>query len=352
MEKEIEYEKIWKNIELDLIKNNDELKRNKLITSSNLYNFLPDIQNHNFDELYKKIKYNQLISSLEEHNISRISEILVKNFNSKKKYHSNIFCTYHFASYRLTCHLLSYLNIDYKLVIAEKTYNNQGQKFINGFKKLKEKYNLKSTFSIINAETKNGFFEMISTLKNGGNLLFYIDGNTGIKENKKNLIRINLLNNNFYSRKGIAYLSLLTQSNIIPVIMDRKNNINEIVFYDEINSDKLDNNENNQKFICQEIYSILESKLKEKPEYWECWLYLNDFTEINSLIENQPKFKPGFNNLRFEVVLLKDEYFLYDRYKYIFTPISKEFYNHFKNNDLNLTIELVSILISKKIILE
>jgi hypothetical protein len=58
----------------------------------------------------------------------------------------------------------------------------------------------------------------------------------------------------------------------------------------------------------------------------------------------------NYNYPRYITEKIKEEYYLFDRLTYTFTPISSDFNSKFKSNDTNYSSEFISRLISKKII--
>jgi lauroyl/myristoyl acyltransferase len=198
-----------------------------------------------------------------------------------------------------------------------------------------------------------GFKQMIETLKNGTNLLFYLDGNSGLNEKASNLLKINFLDHQIFSRKGVPFLSYLTKSDIVPIVMKR---------FDDLKTHKIEIGKTipflKEKKDCSfstvlsEIYSLLEKQILLKPDYWECWLYLDKYYMQHKLYKDARinDFYNKYNKSRFEEIELRSNFYLFDRLKSVFHPIHQEFYNSFKEGKLDFDKKQNDIMINHNII--
>jgi len=334
---------------------NDPLKKDYLTFCANLYNFLPEIPSRVYPEFYRNVLLNQSLAGLEQEYPELIYEAKITG-NLKTQYKSTIFCTFHFASYRLVNLYLMQQNINFDLVIAGKPMEEQGERFYEINRNAKAEYGTNANFRILNAESKSGIIEAVKTLKSGGNLLFYIDGNTGIGSNKENsnLTEIEFLNSNIMSRVGIAFFARHTNSQIIPIIAS-KNELNEhhIKLYDPIIPTHGENKSAELTNITQSIFNVFKMHMGNNFDHWECWLYLEKFLPQNRSITRELVFadKPlYYNKRRFDVASFDDMYVLFDRASYSFIPISKEFYSCFLAEDVDLPAETTKKLITRSIL--
>lgn len=335
---------------------NYNLQRENLLLGANLYNFLPNIPYTEYNSIHQNCLLNQSLAGIEESITELIDDIKCNIKTEEIKFSSKIFCTFHYASYRLVCPFLIRNNVDIALVVADKPYKEQSEKYYKQIDNIKKYYNVNPHFEVINAESDNSFKKMINILKNGGNLIFYLDGNTGVNEKISNLQIIDFLDHKFYSRKGIPILSYLAKSDIIPIIMDRMESLNKhsITFYEKISALK-NKNEEDTKGALNKIYYNLELLIKNNPQYWECWLYLNRYYLNYNLIKdynvNNSNKEYKFNKKRFSTAYIKDNHYLFDRLNANFISINKSFNENFINDNIEIDSGTKEILMKKNIII-
>lgn len=334
---------------------NYSLQKENLLLGANLYNFLPHIPYREYNSIHKSCLLNQSLADIEESMTELIDDIQCNININDIKFNSKIFCTFHYASYRLVCPYLIRNNIDIALVVADKPYKEQSEKYYKQIDNIKKYYNVNSHFEVINAQSENSFKRMINILKNGGNLIFYLDGNTGINEKISNLQIIDFLDHKFYSRKGIPILSYLTKSDIVPIIMDRMESLDKhsITFYENIPALK-SKNEDDIKSTLNKIYYNLELLINNNPQYWECWFYLNryylNYNLIKDFYPNNSSKKYKYNKERFAIVYIKNNHYLFDRLNAKFIPVNKGFSEDFINDNIKIDNDKQRILINKNII--
>ncbi len=334
----------------------NELLKEYIVFCANLYNFLPEISSDAFEDFYRSVLLNQSLAGLEQSYPELIYDVDILG-ETMGEYKSTIFCSFHFASYRLVNLYLVQQNISFDLVVATKPFEEQGATFYQINHYAKRLYGTNANFRILNAETKSGFMEALKTLKSGGNLLFYIDGNTGVGSNKdsSNLVEIDFLKSTLMSRTGIAFLSYHTNSRIIPVIAKRNQQFkHSISFYDEIipNTDLC--KEINVRYITQSIFKTFQSHIKENYQHWECWLYLEKFVNHNresDYILAEIDKPLTYNKARYGVTNFADNFFLFDRFRYSFIPTSSAFYDAFLKDELLFPKSIISKLIEKNILI-
>ncbi len=334
---------------------NDLVLKEYIVFCANLYNFLPEISDTMFEDFYRSVLLNQSLAGLEQSYPEIIYDVDILG-ETMEEYKSTIFCSFHFASYRLVNLYLVQQNISFDLVVATKPFEEQGATFYEINRYAKRLYGTNANFRILNAETKSGFMEALKTLKSGGNLLFYIDGNTGVGSNKdsSNLVEIDFLKSKLMSRTGIAFLSHHTSSRIIPVIARRNQQFkHSITFYDKIVPNADVGKDINVKCITQNIFDTFQSHIKGNYQDWECWLYLEKFVNHDREFDHSAAEinKPlSYNKARYGVANFGDNFFLFDRLRYSFIPTSSVFYESFLKDELLFPKSIISKLIEKNIL--
>jgi KDO2-lipid IV(A) lauroyltransferase len=164
------------------------------------------------------------------------------------------------------------------MVAQEHFIKNQGETAKRIFKQLSNR-----ELEIFPAENPRLIFELINRLKNGISVVFYIDGNTGsankdLDENK-NLLKIDFLNHHIYARQGIAYLAYLSKAPLAVAIARRYKNLSNRIVIKPVNTNVLIK-KNRTDFIntvTKKLYGDLEIFIKNYPEQWEGWFYIDKF---------------------------------------------------------------------------
>ncbi|RTQ45897.1 hypothetical protein EJV47_24010 [Hymenobacter gummosus] len=238
-----------------------------------------------------------------------------------------VFCTFHLGSYRMIHHFLLRHGIHYTLVVDQVTLEQQGDKF-QALRQSNPVYH-GGSMRILNAESPSIGLQMIREIKAGRSLLFYIDGNTGVggmdRQDDK-LTRINFLSRQIYARKGIAFISHVTRTPIVPLLHLRHGAADyETHFFAPIEPTESElPREEFAAATTQHIFGLFEPVLRRHPEQWEGWLYMNHFVDQNALREAHPPrpvpaTAPGplsFNQARYRVFWHADTPQLFDQATY------------------------------------
>jgi KDO2-lipid IV(A) lauroyltransferase len=280
---------------------------------------LPSLPKEKYFDFSKSVKFHQMWAAYDQDVFSLIQDTQITDeqdvLTLAKKGTPYIFCTYHIGSYRMLNSILAINDIEYSLVTDSQYIKEQGDKAKELFKTIKKEFLQKDAeLDILDAESPSIGLQAIRRLRNGTSLLFYIDGNTGVnndKENKDNFARINFLNTPYYARKGIAYLSFVSETPIIPVVSIRTGWLNREIYV--LPSIKANDTESREQFCysaTQKLYDILAEYLKKYPEQWESWIYV--YKSIDTEEENNipPPYHPITDEevLKLPLVFNKDEY--------------------------------------------
>ncbi len=356
----------YKDIHFDLY-TRDRLTYLKCMANKNL--FLPyENENHLF---FKEVIFHQLQAENDQQlSYTWRNTHLINAYSLEKPPY--IFCTFHLGSYRLINHFLFKNNINYSLVINNKTLYLNKEKFFSLHHLFQEKEGCISTFNIIDAEEKNGIIQMIREIKKGSSLLFYMDGRTGIggfdrADNK--LTSVNLLDQKILSRKGIGFLSHLLNVPIIPLVSYRTEDTHIILeFFPAIHPNTNILREIYAKQSTQQLWDYFSIYLTRYPEQWEGWLYVDQFldkqsttTETISLFSEHQAYY--FNKERYHFFAKDDKFYLFDGQNFTCTILSTSLFkiletikyeNVIKGNDLRSIIskkDLLGQLIQQKILI-
>lgn len=331
----------------------EETERKFNFVSAELLNFLPDISFSDHRTIFENIIVNVKLNKLEQEYPFVLGNVLLENFSKDtESYIRNnpcIFCAWHFGAYKLINHFIAQNKIPYCLVISKQILQSEGSDFLEKFNKIYNDSESKS-FQIIDAEAPNAGLSILRQIKKGYSILFYIDGNTGTGSTRDcdNNCCIDFLKNKIFARKGIAFLSHLSKTPILPIISYRES-IDKIIFhFHELIFPELQMDRNEFALNCtQRLYDLFASSVKTHPDQWEAWLYLYKVLKNGDMKMEQVELKPDyfskkiiFNSCLFGIYRWKESFYLFNKKHFISFPINQEIYHFFKGSaSVNLNID-------------
>ena len=198
---------------------------------------------------------------------------------------TGIICTFHLGSYRLINSLLMEQNIDYTLVIDQNTYDKQQETFREFYQAICDHKGHYLVFDIIVADENTIGLKMIRLLKKNKNVLLYIDGNTGVGGTDKTakMEPVSFLGHTILARKGIAALSYISDTPVLPVMSYYEQSDIVIEFLEMMHADKAKSLEEATSTLTQKIYDTFSGFLMKYPDQWEGWLYYSMFVDKSKL---------------------------------------------------------------------
>lgn len=283
---------------------------------------------------------------------------------------SNFWGVLYNGSFRMIGHYLAKNDIPFALVVSE-----------GGMQKENELVDLKYDsqrikhlgFHLINANDKNSLLRINRELRDGKNILVYVDGNTGTGDDltSRNLISIPFLNQHIKVRAGAAFISYLSKSPIYPVVSTRQwKRVPCLDFFPPI----LPNKELNRQIFIEQavsrIYKYLEKAVSKRPWQWETWLHLHEHADIVNPIAEQisePIITEGkkkrlirFNEEDYSFFSITGKYFLFRKRDYQCFDIEHWLYRRLEQiyrRDYPFTVPLLqrnhmSDLITNRVVLE
>jgi lauroyl/myristoyl acyltransferase len=314
------------------------------IVSACLSNYLPNIPEEEHKQIFKNIFLHQKLSMFEQSFYELPDYVAYENLNAQiwnlLKKRTSIICTFHTGSYRLINLFLAKNKIPFSLVVSKDVIANQGSSFKEMFNELNNSENNQEALKLIDAEFPNSLLQMIRDLKNGRNLVIYIDGNSGSGNetiNNNNNCVINFLDKKIYARQGIGFLSYRMQVPILTVASYRES-LNEIKlkFFDPIFPDIEQDRDTFIKSTTQNVYNLIAPIIKKYPEQWEAWLYLHkvaDTTENIFDISSESTIFPEaddrfrFNSSCFGIFKIIKDCFLFKKSNYKSYKITDSVYD-------------------------
>lgn len=209
---------------------------------------------------------------------------------------TKIFATFHQGSYRLLNSFLYEKGFKSVIIVRGDFIKEQIETVLTEIEPTLNKTK-NSDVIILDVNQRSAIFKIKQLISEGYFLTAYLDGNSGLNDEKgvltKNHVKIPFLNSSIFVRKGVAQLAYLLKLDIIPVISSR--NIDDSIninFLPQIEY----NNYKSKDFIESSLkicFNHLQDFLIKSPWQWECWTYIHkwidrdDTTSENSITMNK-----------------------------------------------------------------
>lgn len=307
-----------------------------LMTSANLHTFLPTLSAAEHDQFFADILYYQALAGVDEKIIAKVAELSLTGAPDSlwdaAAGKPTIFCTCHLGSYRLLGLLLTRLGMKFNLLIDTQTYTNQGERFLRIHGEAARYFGQpQSEMGLIDAEQSSSGLQLIRTLKQGKSLVVYLDGNTGaggVNRQDDKLVGVDFLGKPILARKGIAYLSMATQTPIVPIFAYRDGPYtNAMHVFDPVTTPPTPAADRDRvcATVTQQLYNDFSTMLGKYPAQWEGWLYVQKYLDMPRLRAAYPakaaerttaKTNWLFNHQRYANVVDGDTAVLFDKHLY------------------------------------
>jgi lauroyl/myristoyl acyltransferase len=276
----------------ELKKKNELQQKDFNFLSANLLNFLPEVSLAKHEEIYLNILLNNARISAETYFPELIDQINIEGDaaiveQNRKK--AKIYCTYHVGSYRSIIGYLAKTGIDFVLIVDTNTFNKQRDRIKHTVKSIGGHFGNTAYFELVDAERVDIGITLSKYLMMGVSVVIYLDGNTGvggIYNKNDQMLHIDFLEGQIFSRKGVSALSYATKSLIVPVISyyNEHGNIVTLKFYDAIKPEDYPKEKESYCLqVTSALYGLLADNLKVYYNQWEGWLYLHKYLEFSTL---------------------------------------------------------------------
>ncbi len=333
------------------------------IFCANFKKFQPHIKNTDYLQYYKDLLYHKWLSGKEQYDMEYLQNCKIENntiydLNNPDIKKPLIFATFHLGSYRLFNSFLFEQGFKIVLIIDESVFISQQNELLNVVvPMLNAKPN--SDFVVLNVKDRTSIFKLKNYIMEGYVMSVYLDGNTGLNDDKddftKSYIPINFFNNEVYVKNGISKLAVLVSANIIPVIAHRDDNGNNTIkFYNEM---CIENYTSKTDFLTQsiqDIYKLFENKLSKYQSQWESWLYIHKWFKRDYIqnFKQVKKFSNKFNDERYMFFKINKINYLFDLYNYKSYEINNDLFKTLTGKNFEeITNDLKNELILKNVII-
>lgn len=234
-----------------------------------------------------------------------------------------IYVTIHLGCYHLIpLHLIS-KGIKICIPVTEAVFNKQQDLYNQKFHSVSK--DSTADLKFVNIETAKGLIELISYIKNGYSLVFYIDGNSGIggmERKDEKLVEVPFFNDNILVRKGIGYISNKLKLDICPIytIYDDYAHTQIIKYAPSIS------HTNDELKIINTVWDRFRRVILSSFEQWEPWLYADSYY----VQKDDPKISDDrlrFNYQRFHPIIKASDFYFYDNQLNILVKMGVKTYN-------------------------
>lgn len=326
-----------------------EQRRQKFnIVSANLLNFLPALSFEEHEHFFRELMSYKALAVYESSVPSGISNTVITGNADILKLatsRSFIFSHYHLGPYRAFLAFLTSRDIRIAVLVDDTVYQHQKESFQKDIDRVSEFYSKPFKIELISVGNPTSLIKIAQKIKEGISLVAYMDGNSGIggitNINQDLYIPVNFLGVNINCRKGVALLSYITQTPIVPAIgfygHERQAHIQ---LYDAIIPDKqvYPSREDYVVTTTLRLFQLLEEKVKCYPHQWESWLYVQKFVNIaalHQLVMKEREISPEtatenvllfFNHREFGLFKLDNVGYLLDKRRYENYPLDETQY--------------------------
>ncbi|QHI36892.1 hypothetical protein IMCC3317_22620 [Kordia antarctica] len=266
-----------------------------LFANLNKYHLFQEEEFHKYNSFYKNNIYNQLLNELDlKHHYKYLTEEVIQIKGTiPAQDQAAIYCSFHFGSYVHAASALRMLNKDFSIV----SKSTQGENIVEWDVKLDEhgnKIEYFDAFKTIDPEAVDASFQIYNTLRNGKNVLIYLDrfNNTLEKTSKRSKI-FELLNSKMFITSGIPEISKKLNVPMIPLICERHQDTKiHATFYEAVFKADFSDKEYVKNAVqkCVDAFAI---HLATHPEQWDHWPSIHNhlIKTSKAITQNKPIWK-------------------------------------------------------------
>ncbi len=258
--------------------NQPTLQRNFAVCCANLARFMPELSPLAMPAIFNELIRRLALAHEEQHYMEEALATLEgwdDGWLRLLRERPGIVCTFHTGSYRLLGRLIASHGLPVALVLASNVLEKQGPDFIAAYQAICSKAG-KGQLQLIDAEKPTSALAMMRALRQGFQLVVYVDGNVGAGHatNQKNLLKLDFMHSQLLVRQGIGQLAVRTGAPVYPVICTRPAwGRLRLDLMPAITPDA--RKPEHAQAVMGKLYKLLADTLYGLPQEWEGWLYLH-----------------------------------------------------------------------------
>jgi hypothetical protein len=234
--------------------------------SANIHHFLPEVSWESHPEIYQNCK--------KYHGPKREKEIKLSSINSFLNFKPGVIVLFHLGYHLQVIQFLAKEHICFDILVSKQVKT----KFENYFKTLSKDLPPHVSPNYFEAEDRTVLLKIRESLKSKRHIVIFADGfisSVATKLNGSEYVSLDFFSNKIFVRKGIALISYYFSAPIYPLInMENENSI----ILDVKSPITVKSEESKDQYInrcLQSLFNLLELRIKDNIEHWECWSYLH-----------------------------------------------------------------------------
>ncbi|WP_437922411.1 hypothetical protein [Sphingobacterium sp. LRF_L2] len=231
-------------------------------------------------------------------------------------------CTFHYGAYRLLARLLCAAGLKISLVMSKKIMEEQAYIMRWQF----EKFGYVDRLEFIEAGSPHGLLKMVRAIRDGRQILIYIDGNDGVE--KKNFeasaTKVDFMGNQLYVRPAIASISYKLNIPLYPVLcVNTEQDQVDLEIGETMAPTDAVTKENYIEHVFQQLYEFLEDRMQDERNQWEGLFYNLPFVEMADGAYSQ-------NKIRIWTFRAKGKYYIISTHRYRIKRVNVALYGLFR----------------------
>ncbi|ERJ59329.1 lysophospholipid acyltransferase family protein [Sphingobacterium paucimobilis] len=244
--------------------------------SANLHQLLPDIPWQQHAACYREHKHYhrpRAIATVAQWDVSAIMP-----YNKEP----HILCLFHLGYHAQLPYILAAQGVQFDMILDRKVFEAQQDQLLAMQSAMQSGG---GSYRFLLSDSPTVLLQARSALQDGRHLLVFADGNSGTTDRIEDKVEIGFLAGSLYVRKGIAVLSYLTRSTIVPIAHRQEGRRFKLTVGEAISPLTASARDHYLQDTMQRLYAYLGGLIRQEPWLWESWSYLhqlNCFTAANT----------------------------------------------------------------------
>lgn len=284
--------------------------------SANLHHFLPEIPWESHPKIYQNWK--------KYHGPKCHKEIKISSIKSSLNFEPGVIVLFHLGYHLQVIQFLAKEHICFDILLSKQVKT----KFENYFKTLSKDLPPHLYPNYFEAEDRTVLLKIRESLKSKRHIVIFADGFISSKTTKLNeseYVSLDFFSNRIQVRKGIAIISYYFSVPIYPLINSEYECSIKLDVQSPITLNRDESKDHYIKRSLQSIYNLLELRIKDNIEHWECWSYLHCVGAIKPPHTNMSPSKSTTKMLGLVKIEIDGREILFDKSNYNFFVIKQKY---------------------------
>jgi|GEM_PF-693920 len=167
---------------------------------------------------------------------------------------------------------------------------------------LKSKQSVRADVNFISSDDNNVILKLKTAISNGNKIVAYIDGNAGVADSKKNLIKTTFFSQPILFHQGVAFLSYIFKIKPVGVVILPKGTKSQIeLLSDNFNLD-LDRSTFIKNVITRQLLNLKELITQYGTAIWDAIESAHSWIDINNIVLDNYMIKKRHFNHSFTII--------------------------------------------------